>query len=179
MVSSIVKDLTQRWEGQQKAFHNMIGNLCWMHTMHWYRGVGWTCLCSLHILMAIVYTSWKIYSSQTAWKIEFFPARISQNIHSSSLCGSHLKKWMICYILICRNTHIYTHLPYHNDSIIETDARRKRQEDFFNNILPLTLLQGFERVVQGLHVRGCWRPNINFIFWPHCYDRHVVSFLFS
>ena len=31
---------------------------------------------------------------------------------------------------------------------------------------PLTLLQGFERVVQGLHVRGCWRPNINFIFWP-------------
>ena len=36
-----------------------------------------------------------------------------------------------------------------------------------------------KRVVQGLHVRGCWRPNINFIFWPHCYDRHVVSFLFS
>ena len=32
---------------------------------------------------------------------------------------------------------------------------------------------------KGLHVRGCWRPNINFIFWPHCYDRHVVSFLFS
>ena len=44
---------------------------------------------------------------------------------------------------------------------------------------PLTLLQGFERVVEGLHLRGCWRPNINFIFWPHCYDRHVVSFLFS
>ena len=71
---------------------------------------------------------------------------------------------------------LYTHLPYHNDSIIKTDARRKRQEDFFNNILPLNLLQGFERVVQGLHVRGCWRPNINFIFWPHYYDRHVVSF---
>ena len=85
----------------------------------------------------------------------------------------------------CRNTHIYTHLLYHNDSIIvKTDAHRKtheekKQEDFFNNILPLTLFQGFERVVQGLHVRGCWRPNINFIFWPHCYDRHVVSFLFS
>ena len=44
---------------------------------------------------------------------------------------------------------------------------------------PLTLLQGFERVVEGLHVRGCWRLNINFIFWPHCYDRHVVSLLFS
>ena len=80
---------------------------------------------------------------------------------------------------------LYTHLPYHNDSIIvKTDAHRKtheerKQEDFFNNILPLTLLQGFERVVQGLHVRGCWRPNIKFIFWPHCYDRHVVFFLFS
>ena len=37
----------------------------------------------------------------------------------------------------------------------------------------------FERVVQGLHVRGCWRLNINFIFWPHCYNRHVVSLLFS
>ena len=61
----------------------------------------------------------------------------------------------------------------------KTDAWRKTQEDFFNNILPLTLLQGFERVVQGLHGRGCWRPNINFIFWPHCYDRHVVSLLFS
>ena len=49
------------------------------------------------------------------------------------------------------------------------------QEDFFTNIHLSILLQGFERVVQGLHVRGCWRPNINFIFWPHCYDRHVVS----
>ena len=65
------------------------------------------------------------------------------------------------------------------DAVTKTDAWRKTQEDFFNNILHLTLLQGFERVVQGLHVRGCWRPNINFIFWPHCYDRHVVSFLFS
>ena len=79
----------------------------------------------------------------------------------------------------CRNAHIYTHLPYHNDSIIETDARRKRQEDFFNNILPLNLLQGSKGLFKGLHVRGCWRPNINFIFLPHCYDRHVVSFLFS
>ena len=48
----------------------------------------------------------------------------------------------------CRNTHIYTHLPYHNDSIIETDARKKRQEDLFNNILPLTLFVMFKRVVQ-------------------------------
>ena len=75
-------------------------------------------------------------------------------------------------------------MQHHNDTTTKTDAWRKTQEwrtheGFFNNILPLTLLQRFERVVQGLHVRGCWRRNINFIFWPHCYDRHVVSFLFS
>ena len=82
---------------------------------------------------------------------------------------------------------LYTHLPYHNDSIIKTHAERrmkkgrriKTQEDFFTTYIPLTLLQVFERVIQALHVRGCWRPDINFIFWPHCYDRHVVSFLFS
>ena len=41
----------------------------------------------------------------------------------------------------------------------------RTQEDFFSNILTsLTLLQGFGRVVEGLHMRGCWRLNINFIF---------------
>ena len=63
---------------------------------------------------------------------------------------------------------LYSHVPYHNDSIIiktdarrkidagtndagrKKDARRKAQEDFFNNIFTsLTLLQGFQRVVQG------------------------------
>ena len=34
-------------------------------------------------------------------------------------------------------------------------------------------------LLKGLHVRGCWRSNVNFIFWPHCYDRQVVSLLFS
>ena len=66
---------------------------------------------------------------------------------------------------------LYSHLQYHNDTIIKTDAMIKTQEDLFNNILPLTLLQGFERVVHGLRVRGCWRPNIicNFLtplLWP-------------
>ncbi len=68
--------------------------------------------------------------------------------------------------------HTYTYIRWiHTDAIIKdamtktdagiNDAGRKTQEDFFNNILPLTLLQGFERVVQGLHVRGSWRSNIN------------------
>ena len=80
---------------------------------------------------------------------------------------------------------LYSHLQHHNDAtIIKTDTYRKTHEwkrwkTSLTIFLPLTLLQGFERVVQGLHVRGCWRLNINFIFWPHCYDHHVVSFLFS
>ena len=80
---------------------------------------------------------------------------------------------------------LYSHLPYHNDSIIvKTDAHRKtheerKQEDFFNNIYLSLYCKGSKGLFKGLHVRGCWRPNINFIFWPHCYDRHVVSFLFS
>ena len=80
---------------------------------------------------------------------------------------------------------LYSYLQHHKDTtIIKTDAHRKthegkRRKTSLEKYSPLTLLQGFERVVQGLHVRGWWRPNINFIFWPHCYDRHVVSFLFS
>ena len=70
---------------------------------------------------------------------------------------------------------LHSHLQHHNDTITKTQWQRrtqdKTQEDFFNNILPLTLLQGFERVVQGLRVRGSWRPNINCNFltpllWP-------------
>ena len=91
--------------------------------------------------------------------------------------------YSICYIVI------YIIILHHNDTTSKTDAWRKTQEETtqegrhmetsLTTYIPLTLLQGFERVVQGLHVRGCWRPNINFIFWPHCYDRHVESFLFS
>ena len=76
------------------------------------------------------------------------------------------------YLILCTHTYtqkhmLYSHLQRHNDK----DAGRTSLQKYS----PLTLLQGFERVIQGLHVRGCWRPNINFIFWPHCYDRHVVS----
>ena len=84
----------------------------------------------------------------------------------------------------------YTYICWiHTDAMTKTDAvinhawrktqEGRRKKTSLEKYLPFTLLQGFERVVQGLHVRGCWRPNINFIFWPHCYDRHVVSFLFS
>ena len=66
---------------------------------------------------------------------------------------------------------LYTHVQHQTDPIIKTDAGRKTQEDFFNKYLPLTLLQGFEKVVWGFTVRGSWRPNINCniltpLLWP-------------
>ena len=42
----------------------------------------------------------------------------------------------------------------------------RTHEVFFNNIFTSQFIARFERVVQCLHVRGCWRPNKNFIFWP-------------
>ena len=90
-----------------------------------------------------------------------------------------------CHLLIHAEIHIYildTYRRNDNDNRRMTNDRRTkkgRKKTSLEKYSPLTLLQGFERVVEGLHVRGCWRPNINFIFWLHCYDRHVVSFLFS
>ena len=60
---------------------------------------------------------------------------------------------------------LYSHLQHHNDTIIKQTHEGKRRKTSLTTYLPLTLLQGFERVAQGLHVRGIWRPNINFIFW--------------
>ena len=90
-----------------------------------------------------------------------------------------LNPWRTLLAQAPNRTMLYTHLLHHDTTIIKTDAHRKTHEDFFNNILPLTLFVRFEKGYSRLHVRGCWRPNINFIFRSHCYDRHVVSFLFS
>ena len=91
----------------------------------------------------------------------------------------------ICCIVICWFMQKYTYIYWiHTDAMI-TDARikdagRKTQEwrtheDFFNNIYLSLYCKGLKGLFKGLHVRGCWGPNVNFIFWPHCYDRHVVS----
>ena len=95
---------------------------------------------------------------------------------------THIKKYAYTHIYMFMQK--YTYICWiHTDAInkdarimikkeaVINDAGRKTQEDFFNNILPLPLLQGFERVVQGLHVRGSWRPNINCniltpLLWP-------------
>ena len=55
-------------------------------------------------------------------------------------------------------------MQHHNDTIIKTHEGRK-QEDFFNNIVASHFIcKGSKGLFKGLHVRGCWRPNINFIF---------------
>ena len=61
--------------------------------------------------------------------------------------------------------------------MVKTDTMTKTQEDFFIKYLPLTLLQGFEKVVWGFTVRGSWRPNITEIFWPQSYGRQRCVFL--
>ena len=110
-------------------------------------------------------------------------------VHSSILVTDYLTKMGIKAVLL------YTHLLIHAEIYIymldtyrrndnrrmindrRTNKRRmiktqegRRKKTSLEKYSPLTLLQGFERVVQGIHVRGCWRPNINFIFWPRCYD---------
>ena len=54
--------------------------------------------------------------------------------------------------------------------MIKTQEGRRRKISL-QIYLPLTLLQGFEKVVWGFTVRGSWRPNINSniltqLLWP-------------
>ena len=93
----------------------------------------------------------------------------------------------ICYIVTYANSHLHT-CTYicriiHNDTTTKTHEGRRRKEHtrrlLFKYIYLSLYCKGLKGLFKGLHVRGCWRPNINFIFSPHCYDRHVVSFLFS
>ena len=70
-------------------------------------------------------------------------------------------------------TLLYTYIYWiHTDAMI-TDAvinEARSKEDagnFFTNIFYLSFYcKGSKGLFKVLHVRGCWRPNINFIFWP-------------
>ena len=78
---------------------------------------------------------------------------------------------MYCHLLIHAEIHIYILDTYRRN---DKDRRRKTS---LTKYLPLPLLQGFERVVQGLRVRGNWRPNITEIFSPKSYGRQRSVFL--
>ena len=75
---------------------------------------------------------------------------------------------------------LYTHLTYHNDSIIITDAWRKTPEDFFSNIFTSHFIA---RVRKGCLRFACERvletEHKLHILTSTTYDRHVVSSLFS
>ena len=75
--------------------------------------------------------------------------------------------------------HIYMFMQdtYWCNKLIRCSNKRRRKTSL-TKYLPLTLLQGFEKVVWGFTMRGCWRLNITEIFWPQTYGHHVVSFLF-
>ena len=73
-----------------------------------------------------------------------------------------------CYMVICR--FMQNESQRHND--------KGRAKTSLKKYLPLTLLQGFEKVIQGLCVRGSWRPNRNCnILTPHSYGRQCCVFL--
>ena len=76
---------------------------------------------------------------------------------------------------------LYSHLQHNNDTIIKTQGQRqmhegtthegRRSKTSLPRYVPLPLFLRFERVVQGLHVRGSWRSNINCniltpLLWP-------------
>ena len=66
----------------------------------------------------------------------------------------------MCYIVI------YTFIQHHNDTTTNTDAWRITQDNFFRKIFTSHFIARFERVLEGLHVRGCWRLNITSYFDP-------------
>ena len=78
-----------------------------------------------------------------------------------------------CCILI----YMFMQDTYWRNKLIRRSNKRCRKTSL-TKYIPLTLLQGFKKVVWDFTVRGSWRPNITEIFWPQTYGHHVVSFLF-
>ena len=80
---------------------------------------------------------------------------------------------------------LYCHLHIHAGYILTQWINRRNDKDaekktFLTKYLPLTLLQGFERVIQVFRVKGSWRSNRNCnILKPTLMTVNVVSFSFS
>ena len=80
----------------------------------------------------------------------------------------------------CRNIHIYILDTYRrNDNRRKNKGRRKEDAGkLLYNYIHLSL---YCKGSKGLFKVCMWEgagERTYFIFWPHCYDRHVVSFLF-
>ena len=77
---------------------------------------------------------------------------------------------LYCHLLIHAEIYIYMLDTYRRNDKRRTQEGRRRKTSL-QIYLPLTLLQGFEKVVWGFTVRGSWRPNINcniltLLLWP-------------
>ena len=74
-------------------------------------------------------------------------------------------------VIFSHNKYAYIHIymfmqdTYWRNKLIRRSNKRRKKTSL-EKYIPLTLLQGFERVVQGLHVRGSWRSNITKYFDP-------------
>ena len=79
---------------------------------------------------------------------------------------------ILIYMFMQKYTYIYwIHTDAINKDTVTKTQEGRRRKTSLQKYIPLTLLQGFERVVQGLHVRGNWRSNINCniltpLLWP-------------
>ena len=70
---------------------------------------------------------------------------------------------LYCYIVTYADSHTCTYIC----RIIHNDTRL-----LYKYIYLSLYCKGSKRVIQGLRVRGSWRPNITAIYWPpHSYDR--------
>ena len=87
--------------------------------------------------------------------------------YSPSLLGNCIKwnGFKYCYSTLIM---LYSHMQYHNDTIIKTHAGRLLHKYSWTSHF---ICKGSKRVTQGLRVRGTWRPNRNFniltpLLWP-------------
>ena len=143
-----------------------------------------------------------ISKSQSSFFLDtFWVVNISFFVRSN-LNFLHNSQWItfptqLCLVLysFCANLLLYSYLNVHasqRHSITDRRMNKRRmimmqegcrKEDtrrlLYNYIHLSFYCKCLKGLFKDLHVRGCWRPNVNFIFWPHCYDRHVVSLLFS
>ena len=82
-----------------------------------------------------------------------------------------LLNWIVWNsVIYSHNKYAYIHIymfmqdTYWRNKLIRRSNKRRRKTSL-TKYLPLTLLQGFEKVVWGFTLRGSWRSNITAIFW--------------
>ena len=92
----------------------------------------------------------------------------SKEVNTPELIDQRVRVTIVIY---SHNKYAYIHIymfmqdTYWCNKLIRRSNKRHRKTSL-TKYLPLTLLQGFKKVVWGFTVRGSWRSNITAIFWP-------------